>query len=84
MAEPLWIDALIDGATELPEAWRPPVAGAWSVGSVGSRLLAFLRAWAGGLTVPLVLLIDEADVLAGQALVSFWRQCQGVVVRATH
>ncbi|MFM2245350.1 MAG: hypothetical protein RL071_1424 [Pseudomonadota bacterium] len=73
-AEPLWIEALQEGATALPAAWRPPAEGGWSAGAVGGRFGAFLRTWAGALTVPLVLLIDEADVISGQAMVSFLRQ----------
>ena len=74
VAEPLWIEALQDGATELPAAWRPPATGDWQSGAVGGRLGAFLRAWAAGLSVPLVLLIDEADVISGPAMISFLRQ----------
>ena len=74
VAEPLWIAALQDGATELPAAWRPPATGEWQSAPVGDRFGAFLRAWAAGLPVPLVLLIDEADVISGPAMVSFLRQ----------
>ena len=74
VAEPQWIEALQDGATELPAACRPPATGEWQSAPVGDRFGAFLRAWAAGLSVPLVLLIDEADVISGPAMVSFLRQ----------
>lgn len=73
-AEPLWIDALARGAAQqLPPAQQPPPADpAWPE---GARLGAWLGAWAARLgPVPLVLLLDEADVLSGPALVSLLRQ----------
>ncbi len=73
-AEPLWIDALLDGAFELPAAFQPPPASSVAEVPVGSRFRAFLRAWAAKLDVPLVLLLDEADVVCGAAAVSFLRQ----------
>ena len=74
VAEPLWIEALQVGATELPVAWRPPTNGGWQSAPVGGRFADFLSAWAAALTVPLVLLIDEADVISGPAMISFLRQ----------
>lgn len=73
-AEPLWVEALIDAAEALPAPLRPPAPEPSLARPPGSRLRHFLRAWAGALDVPLVLLLDEADVIGGQALVSFLRQ----------
>jgi hypothetical protein len=73
-AEPLWIQALHVRGTELPEAWRPPPPEVVQAEPAGGRLFAYLRAWAAAVPVPLVLLLDEADVVTGPALISLLRQ----------
>lgn len=81
-AEPLWVHALARGAAQqLPAAQQPPTADPAS--PEGARLGAWLGAWAERLgPTPLVLLLDEADVLSGPALVSLLRQLRaGFTVR---
>ncbi|MFM2248401.1 MAG: hypothetical protein RL071_4476 [Pseudomonadota bacterium] len=73
-AEPLWLRALHRAGAALPADQRPPDPRAFDAEPTGDRLAAYLRAWAGALSVPLVLLIDEADVVVGPALISFLRQ----------
>ena len=75
-AEPLWICALEDAAARvLPEAQRPPAARAFLQDEPGNRLRRWLSAWAERVApAPLVLLLDEADVVSGPALVSLLRQ----------
>ncbi len=73
-AEPNWLDALFEASTTLPEAWRAPHPSASLERPVGRRLGAFVSAWAARLSVPLVLLLDEADVVAGPAMVSLLSQ----------
>ena len=74
LSEPLWIHALHRDAQELPGPWQAPDPSGFLGGPVGGRLGAFLKAWAASLEVPLVLLLDEADVVSGPALVSLLRQ----------
>ena len=73
-AEPLWLQAIEEGGRVLPEAQRPPARQGWATQAVGGRLSDYLRSWCARLPVPLVLLLDEADVLSGDALISFLRQ----------
>lgn len=73
-AEPLWLQALHEGSAELPVDWRAPDPTPFLAGPTGGRLGTYLRRWAAALTVPLVLLLDEADVVGGAALVSLLRQ----------
>lgn len=74
-AEPLWIEAIEAWAErQLPVAWRPPPASIVAERAPGRRLNAWLSAWAAGVDVPLVLLLDEADVVTGPALISLLRQ----------
>jgi hypothetical protein len=73
-AEPLWIQALHQWSRDLPAGWRAPDPAPFAAEAVGGRLGAYLRAWAGALEVPLVLLLDEADVVTGPAVVSLLRQ----------
>jgi hypothetical protein len=73
-AEPLWVQALHDGSARMPEEWQAPDPTPFLPGAPGGRLGAYLRAWAASLSVPLVLLLDEADVVTGAALVSLLRQ----------
>ena len=58
----------------MPLAWRAPDPAPFVQGSPGTRLGTYLRAWAASLNVPLVLLLDEADVVTGAAMVSLLRQ----------
>ena len=74
VAEPLWLRAFHRASHELPDARRAPDPAPFYAGPVGDRLGTYLRAWAGSLDVPLVLLVDEADVVTGPALVSLLRQ----------
>ena len=74
-AEPIWLESLATAAQiALPEGTRPPPTALASSAPVGTRLLAFLRAWSGKVDAPVVLLLDEADVVSGPALVSLLRQ----------
>jgi hypothetical protein len=73
-AEPLWLQAVTDGSRELPAPWRPPDPTDFLTGVIGARFGTWLRAWAASLDVPLVLLLDEADVVVGAAMVSLLRQ----------
>ena len=73
-AEPNIIDALHDASRKLPEAWRAPDPTPALQRPVGRRLGAFVEAWAGTLTVPLVLLLDEADTITGPAMVNLLSQ----------
>ena len=75
-AEPLWLLA-IDGAAEgqLPPELRPAPRGEVLGREVGGRLWQWLRDWAERVTPrKVVLLLDEADVLSGPALISLLRQ----------
>jgi hypothetical protein len=73
-AEPLWLRALHRASHGMPAEWQAPTPGPFDLGPAGDRLEDYLRAWAGSLDVPLVLLLDEADVVSGPALVSLLRQ----------
>lgn len=73
-AEPLWMQALREGAAELPDRWHAPDPTPFLAGPAGGRLSTYLRAWAASLEVPLVLLLDEADIVTGAAMVSLLRQ----------
>lgn len=74
-AEPLWLTAIRDAAARLPPEDAPPELGPWIAEPTGSRLRGWLRAWSASLGErPLVLLLDEADVVSGPALVSLLRQ----------
>jgi hypothetical protein len=74
-AESLWLRAIHRAACgQLPPAlWPAPVEG-WLQGTAGDRLWAFLAGICAGLPGELVLLLDEADVVRGQPLVSLLRQ----------
>ncbi len=74
-AEPLWLETLEQaGRGQLGLEGQPPATRGFLKHSVGNRLNLFLRAWSEKLLVPLVLLLDEADVIRGPAMVSFLRQ----------
>lgn len=74
--EPQWLSSIHYGARIcLPPEQRPPAIEGFLGGTVGERLRAWLSAWAEA--VPdreIVLLLDEADVVSGPALVSLLRQ----------
>ena len=75
LAEPLWLQALQRASrVAMPEVWRAPEAAESLNAPVGGRLAAYLQAWSAAIPVPLVLLLDEADVVAGAALISLLRQ----------
>jgi AAA-like domain len=74
-AEALWIGALQRAAHhQLTPKQQPPQMDPTQGGAPGSRLHSFLEAWCAALPGPLVLLLDEADVVRGQPLVSLLRQ----------
>ena len=75
-AEPIWLTAL-DRAAEgqLPAEQRPPPRAPMLVEAQGTRLHHWLAAWAEQQTPRrVILLIDEADVVTGHAMVSLLRQ----------
>ena len=68
---------------DLPAAWCAPNPALFAAEAVGGRLGAYIRAWAASLDVPPVLLLDEADVVTGPAVVSLLRQLRdGFMTRA--
>lgn len=74
-AEPLWLAALeFTGSLHLPAEDRPPDPAGWRNHPPGERLSSYLRAWCAKVGKPVVLLLDEADVVSGPALVSLLRQ----------
>ena len=75
-AEPIWLAAIHDAARRsLPTELRPPSTEAALAGAVGSRLRSYLEEWSRALPDrSIVLLLDEADVIRGQPLVSLLRQ----------
>jgi hypothetical protein len=80
IAEPLWIGALEDAALfSLPEDLRPDPA---AESRQGRRLQDFLQRWCQKVDErPVVVLLDEADVVTGPALVSLLRQLRGGFMR---
>ena len=74
-AEALWLQSLHHWSSrQLPEIHHAPDPTPFLAAPVGGRLNAYLSAWAGSIASPLVLLIDEADVISGPAMVSLLRQ----------
>jgi hypothetical protein len=73
-AEPLWLRSIERRAGELPAEDQPPEAGPFIAGEPGQRIGAYLREWARRCGRPVVLLLDEADVVGGSALISLLRQ----------
>jgi hypothetical protein len=73
-AEPLWLRAVAESGRELPESLRPPDPRDFRDLEVGSRFQQYLRTWCEQVGKPVVLLLDEADVVSGPALVSLLRQ----------
>ena len=75
-AEPIWLRSISAAAqVGLPEALRPPAVQPFVDREPGLRLHDWLRAWCA--SVPergVVLLLDEADVVSGPALISLLRQ----------
>lgn len=76
-AEAGWLEELREAArVQLPPHQRP--SGDSPPAPTGSRLRSMLSQWAAALgQVSLVLLLDEADVVRGDALVSLLRQLRG-------
>lgn len=74
-AEPMWMEAIERAAKiQLPAELQPPRT-AEQAEPDGTRLHAWLRAWCQRLPDrPVVLLLDEADVVSGEALISLLRQ----------
>ena len=74
-AEAIWVHTLFEAAREqLPASQQPlrPTPGTYPE---GSWLRAMLAEWAAALgEVPLILLIDEADVVTGDAMVNLLSQ----------
>ncbi len=86
-AEALWLDALKEaGDLQLRPEQKPPLTAAVLSGTVGRRLHTWLRAWSESLyPAPLVLLLDEADVVRGAVLVNLLRQLRaGFTQRPQH
>lgn len=84
-AEPIWMVAIHRAAeSQLPPEQRPPQPD--MEGAVGTRLHQWLRAWcAAQAPRAVVLLLDEADVVAGPALISLLRQLRaGFMDRPGH
>ncbi len=73
-AEPAWLTAIHRSASRLPAFYHAPDPAPFLTGSPGTRLGAWLTAWAASLKVPLVLLLDEADVVTGPAMVNLLAQ----------
>jgi len=83
-AEPIWLYALERGAQALRDELRPGPSEAILREAPGTRLARFLAAWCAAIApVRLVLLLDEADVVSGPAMVSLLRQLRaGFVSRS--
>lgn len=71
-AEKAMLGSWHDSAEDyLPEALHPPV---WPIAEPGQRVQAALRAWAKATPLPLVVFIDEIDILQDETLISMLRQ----------
>ncbi len=75
-AERLWMSAIHDGcALVLAPSQGPPPVAPFLQEPEGNRLKAWLRAWCASIPEqPVILLLDEADVVSGPAMVSLLRQ----------
>ncbi len=73
-AEPLWLTAIEDAADSLPMSERPPDHRRFLDRAPGSRLQGWLSAWAQAVTRPIVLVLDEADSVQGEAMLSLLAQ----------
>jgi hypothetical protein len=83
-AEPLWLAALDGACAVLPPDLRPPPRSTVGNREVGSRLRQWLTDWCAAVDAPVVLLLDEADVVSGPALVNLLRQLRaGFTERST-
>ncbi len=86
-AEPIWLAALERGAqNHLPPELRPPSCADWLDRPEGTRLHQWVRAWSEQVYPRrVVLLLDEADVVSGPALISLLRQLRaGFMDRPEH
>lgn len=74
VSEARWLSSIAMAASDQlpPDAQPPPWQS--TTDAPGGRLRGWLRAWCRALGAPLVLLLDEVDVLAGAPLVNFLRQ----------
>jgi hypothetical protein len=74
-AEHLWLDAIRFAAEfDLPPELRPPQASTLQDVAAGQRLGALLMRWCAAVARPVVLVLDEADVVRDAPLVSLLRQ----------
>jgi hypothetical protein len=79
-AEPMWLWALQRSTRYLPFP-APDITPFLSL-PVGTRLHAYLHAWAANMQQPLILLLDETDGMCGPALMHFLGQlCSGFMHR---
>jgi hypothetical protein len=86
-AEPLWLAFIEDAARrQLPDDQQPPPVATAAEQPIGHQLRSYLQAWSRALHPrALVLLLDEADVVTGPALVSLLRQLRaGFIERPQH
>ena len=76
MAEGRWLPAIAEGAAAvLPVGDQPPPVARFAEMATGIRLGAWLGAWATAVAPrKVVLLLDEADTVSGEALVNLLRQ----------
>lgn len=83
-AEPIWLAAIDDAAAaQLPPELRPPPRAAWRERESSTRLRQWLAAWCEAQSPRrVVLLLDEADIVTGPALISLLRQLRaGFITR---
>lgn len=75
-AEPIWLAAIEDAAAaQLPAAHHPPGRAVYLDREPGTRLRQWLGAWSHQQAPRrVVLLLDEADIVSGPALISLLRQ----------
>lgn len=86
-AEPLWLESIDASARRtLPPALQPVRYQEALAAPVGARLKQWLTGWAEKIeNTSVVLLLDEADVISGPALVSLLRQLRaGFIDRPRH
>lgn len=78
-AEPIWLaDIALAAEIWLPPELRPPPAQEVEEVAPGLRLRALLQAWCRNVAPrSVVLLLDEADVVTGPAMVNLLRQLRG-------
>lgn len=74
-SEVVWLTSVALAAEiQLPEAQRPPSPDAVQASPPGTRLQHWLRSWCQEVKVPVVLLLDEADAVQGEAMMSLLAQ----------